>query len=479
MGKVFTKWLRDKGIQHSKATPYHPQGNGVVERLHRTLTAVIAKTAEAKGNWARVLPMALYFLRCTPSASTEVSPFLLTHGWEPRTPLQVLYQSWVQSDLGGVDLSEWIVENTDRLECARDIATSNQVESSAKKAAKWNLKAVEREFQVGDLVWIRKPGLDLKLRESWDGPGRVIGINSPLSYKIEMDKRVITTVHIQQLKEFNQNKAIKRVTAVLEQDTEGEEIINRYAQAKVEPQQLTEEQQSQLAEVLGRHSHTLTKDPGLTTLTCFDIDTGQAEPIYQRPYNTPVALRSKVDEEIDWVLGKGFIRPSSSPWASPMVTVWKSDGSARLCVDFRKINGLTRQTPFYMPRVEEVLEGVGQACFISKLDLSKGYYEVQLTQEAIPKTAFTSHRGTFEFTRMPFGVKNAPACFQALMQRVLAEHKEYATAYVDDVVVFSVSWAHHLSHIDRVLQALAEAGLTANPAKCRWGGRTVDYLGQG
>ena len=198
---------------------------------------MIAKTAEAKGNWARVLPMALYILRCTPSASTEVSPFLLTHGWEPRTPLQVLYQSWVQSDLGGVDLSEWIVENTDRLECARDIATSNQVESSAKKAAKWNLKAVEREFQVGDLVWIRKPGLDLKLRESWDGPGRVIGINSPLSYKIEMDKRVITTVHIQQLKEFNQNKAIKRVTAVLEQDTEGEEIINRYAEAKVEHQQ--------------------------------------------------------------------------------------------------------------------------------------------------------------------------------------------------------------------------------------------------
>ena len=112
-GKVFTKWLRDKGIQHSRTTPYHQQANGVIERLHLTLTAIVSKTAEAKGNWAKVVTMALYFLRCTPSASTGVSPFLVTHGWEPVTPSQVLYQSWVQFDLGGIDLSEWVLENTD------------------------------------------------------------------------------------------------------------------------------------------------------------------------------------------------------------------------------------------------------------------------------------------------------------------------------------------------------------------------------
>ena len=160
-----------------------------------------------------------------------------------------------------------------------------------------------------------------------------------------------------------------------------------------------------------------------------------------------------------------------------MVTVKKADGSARLCVDFRKINSLTRQTPFYMPRVEEVLEGVGQARFISKLDLSKGYYQVQLTEDAIPKTAFTSHRGVFEFTRMPFGVKNAPACFQELMQRVLAEQYQWSTAYMDDVVVYSRTWSEHLDHIASVLEALKGAGLTANPTKCRWGGRAVEFLG--
>ena len=337
----------------------------------------------------------------------------------------------------------------------------------------WNRKAKERVFKVGDKVLIRKPGLDTKLRESWEGPGVVLTVNSPLSYKIQTDKGVMSTVNIQQLKDYVEPKTIRRVTSVLEQDSEGDDITNRFAEAKIEPQELTEPQWLQLQQLLAKHSKVLDKEPGLTKLVDFDIDTGDAEPIYQRPYNTPIALRKRVDLEIDWLLERGFIRPSSSPWASPMVTVKKADGSARLCVDFRKVNGLTRQTPFYMPR----LEGVGQAQYISKLDLSKGYYQVQLTEQATPKKAFTSHRGTYEFTRMPFGVKNAPAVFQSLMQRVLTDQGDWATAYMDDIVVFSLTWEDHLRHVESVLVALRQAGLTANPSKCTWGGRSVEFLG--
>ena len=257
---------------------------------------------------------------------------------------------------------------------------------------------------------------------------------------------------------------------MLEADTDQDDITQRFAEVKLEQQPLSVEQQGQLRAVLAKHDKVLTKEPGLTQLVTFDIDTREASPVYQRPYNTPASLRHSVDLEIDCLLEKGYIQPSSSPWASPMVTVRKADGSARLCVDFRKINDLTRQTPFYMPRVEKVLEGVGQATHISKLDLSKGYYQVQLTDRSIPKTAFTTHRGTFEFTRMPFGVKNTPAAFQELMQRVLAEHREFATAYMDDVVIFSSSWSEHVEHIDRILDTLGKAGLTANPSKCKWGG---------
>ena len=334
VSKEFKKWLQDKEIAHSRATPYHPQGNGVVERLHRTL---VAKTVEAKGNWAKVLPMALYFLWCTPSASTGVSPFLVTHGWEPRTNLQVLYQSWVESVLGGVDLADWILENQERVECVRDIATSNLVQASAKRTETWNKRAVSRSFNVGDSVWVRRPGLDLKLRESWVGPGKVVACNSPVSYKIQLEDRLIPTVHIQQLKIVQPCKAVKRVTSVLEQDSSADDITDRFAEAQIEEQTLTDSQQSELAGVLGRFKMVLDKEPGLTTLVNFEMDTGDEKPIYQRPYSTPVAFREKVDVEIDWLLQRGFIRPSSSPWASPMVTVKKADGSARLCVDFHKI----------------------------------------------------------------------------------------------------------------------------------------------
>ena len=476
-GKTFQDWLRRHGIKHVRSTPYHPQGNGVVERLHRTLNNMITKITQSKGNWATITPMALYFIRCTPSATTGISPFLARHGWEPSTPLQVLYKTWVQQDLGDIDLTEWVNINAERIEIARDKSLANKLNISQKRKHKWDLKAVNRSFEIDDEVLVRKPGLNSKLSESWEGPYRVIAKNSPLSYKIDTGDRRLNSVHIQLIKRYDRPKQVKRVTSVLEGDTEQDDITTRYSEAKVEEQQLRPEQQQQLQTVLDRHTEVLTDQPGLTRLVKFSIDTGSEEPIFQRAYSTPAALKQSVDKEIDWLLSQNYIRPSRSPWSSPMVTVKKPDGSARLCVDFRRINEITRQMPFYMPRVEEVLEGVGKASYISKMDLCKGYYQVEMEISDIPKTAFICHRGKFEFLRMPFGVKNAPAAFQELMQTILNPYKTFTTAYMDDIVVFSDSWENHLNHIDVVLTALSKAGLTANPRKCRWGGKSIEFLG--
>jgi len=137
----------------------------------------------------------------------------------------------------------------------------------------------------------------------------------------------------------------------------------------------------------------LTKEPGLTNLAQFRIDTGSHQPLCQGPYNTPQALIATVNKELDWLKEKGYIRPASSSWASPMVTVRKPDGAARLCIDFKAINAVTTPLPFYMPRVEEVLEKVGKAKVISKLDLTKGYYQVPMHEADIEKTAFICHQG--------------------------------------------------------------------------------------
>ena len=158
-----------------------------------------------------------------------------------------------------------------------------------------------------------------------------------------------------------------------------------------------------------------------------------------------------------------------------MVTVKKPDGSARICVDFKRINAITTPLPFYMPWVEEVLEQVGRSKVISKLDLSKGYYQVLMVVADIPKICFVCHRGKYEFLHMPFGVRNAPAVFQALMTKLLIECKRFCSPYMDDVVIYSSSWEEHKVHVREVLRKLKGACLTVNPTKCSWGIRPWNF----
>ena len=202
-------------------------------------------------------------------------------------------------------------------------------------------------------------------------------------------------------------------------------------------------------------------------------------PLYTRG---PQSLIESVNKELDWLKSKGYIRPSESPWTSPMVTVHKPDGTARLCVDFKAINMVKEPIPFYMPRVEEVLESVGKSSIISKLELTKGYYQVPMHSDNIKKTAFMCHQGRFEFLRMPFGVKNAPAVFQELMQGLFRDYSSFCSPYMDDLVIFSSSWEDHVQHVRQVLDKLWMAGLTANPlgwhqngvsGSLDWGGHHV------
>ena len=159
-----------------------------------------------------------------------------------------------------------------------------------------------------------------------------------------------------------------------------------------------------------------------------------------------------------------------------MVTVRKPDETARICVYFKRINEVTEPIPFYMPWVEEVLEAVGRSRVISKLNLSKGYYQVPMLTEHIGKTAFVCHRVNFEFLRMPFGVKNAPAVFH-LMTQIMKDCSKFARPYMDDVVIISTSWEDNKGRVRRVLECLRKAGLTAHPKKCCWGGILMEFLG--
>ena len=133
-----------------------------------------------------------------------------------------------------------------------------------------------------------------------------------------------------------------------------------------------------------------------------------------------------------------------------MVSVRKLDGTARLCIEFKAINAITTPLPFYMPRVEEVLERVEKSRVISKIDLSNRYYQVPMHPGDVEKTVFVCHQGKYEFLRMLFGVRNAPAVFQELMTKLFCEYKTFCSPYMDNLIVYSSSWEDHVEHVRKV-----------------------------
>ena len=159
---------------------------------------------------------------------------------------------------------------------------------------------------------------------------------------------------------------------------------------------------------------TLSNDELGTTDVTHSIDTGDHPPIKQPPRRIPYALRQTVDEMVDDMLRQEVIQPTSSPWGSPVVLVKKKDGSLRFCVDYRRLNSVTKRDVYPLPRVDDILEALAGARYFSTLDLASGYWQVTMDPAAREKTAFVTNAGLYEFNKMPFGLCNAPATFQRL-----------------------------------------------------------------
>jgi hypothetical protein len=218
---------------------------------------------------------------------------------------------------------------------------------------------------------------------------------------------------------------------------------------------------------------TIPREVGLTTIPTIDT----VNPPAARPRPLSLAEREQVRKELEKMLKLGVIRPSNSPWSSPIVLVTKKDGSVRFCVDYRKLNGITIKDSYPMPRLEDLLNRLHGKKYFSVLDARSGYWQLPVAEEDIFKTAFITHEGLFEFVKQPFGISSGCAIWQRMLDRVLGDLRFNCCAvYIDDILVFSDSLEQHMKDLQNVFDRLRTGGIQLKASKCKLAMREVVYL---
>ena len=472
VGSLVAHLCRDLHIDKVKTAPYHPECNGVVERMYGTLGAMLTKAASLGQDWVGQVPFALFALRSSPNRDTGFSPFQLVYGHSVRTPLDILHQGWAEVAFSELDTEEWSEWLVARLESWHDILRERGEKASKERKKAHDKGAVVRTLVEGDLVLCRVPGMTKKLKESWHGPYEVVKAVNRVDYKVKLRRGRTKVLHINNLKKYHPRGEEVLRLAVVAEDCEEDEVLG-----------------PKLSEVCAGFDRRIVDDikaefpgvfsdsPGRTRVVKLHIKTGDSEPVVSHPHRVPDRLKEGVRMEVLKLVEEGIAVPSCSPWASPIVPVPKKDGSVRICVDYRRLNDVTVGDPFYMVTLEEILEKVGGARVMSKLDLSKGFYQVEVDAQSQEKTAFVCPFGKFEFKRMPFGLKNAPALFQRCMEVVLHNCYRFSAPYIDDVLVFSENPEDHAVHLRQVILELCRSGMTVKESKCSFGMKKIEYLG--
>lgn len=400
--------------------------------------------------------------------------FLVPHGCQVDLRAGVLYVANEEIPLTKPTVEEFephcyraVVTSTVSLPPRSEMIVPTQVEG-LRGTERWGLvEPVRRNCQREDGVLVGRTLVDLQERQ--------------------VAMRVLNTAdHSKKLKQGEVIAQCQEIGSVLlppTQDSVGNaevpaHILQLYERSVAD---LDLEKAKQVKELLIEYSSIFSKGPddlGCTGMVKHHIRTADALPIRQRPRRLPHALREEANRAVEEMRKHGVIEPSSSPWSSPVVLVKKPDGSTRFCVDYRRLNSVTHKDSYPLPRIDEMLEALSGSQWFSTLDLKSGYWQVELADEDKEKSAFSTGSGLWQFRVMPFGLCNAPATFERLMECVLTGlSPEIAMVYLDDIIVHASTFKEQLQRLRLVFQQLRGAGLKLSPKKCSLFQRRVKYLG--
>ena len=493
------------GIKQFKFTAYHPESQGALERFHQTLKNMLrAYCTEHNKDWDEGVHLVLFASREAVQESLGFSPFELLFGRTVRGPLKVLKEVWLQ-DEPVMNLLDYVSDMRQRAHEAWEVARKNLKQAQIKMKTWHDKKAKNRQFKVGDKVLALLPIPYQPLQARYSGPYVITKKVSEVDYVIDTpDQRKSQRLcHINMLKAYQQpseemtNEANDPVTSsqvlcstVLKerdsssQDTESvvgrspklrnSDILKKFQTEKLN--HLDPTKQGEMMQLVFQFVRLFPDTPSRTDQVLHDVDVGSATPIKQHPYIVNPLKLKIMRKEVAYMLENDLIEASSSEWSSPCVLVPKPDGTYRFCTDFRQVNKVTKSDSYPIPRVDDCVDRVGNAKFVSKLDLLKGYWQVPLTTRAKEISAFATPDGLYQYKVMPFGMKNAPATFQRLINTVISG-LEGCCAYIDDVVVYSDTCKEHLKHLQSLLLRLVEAKLTVNLGKSEFGCAHIVFLG--
>ncbi|KAI7796732.1 hypothetical protein IRJ41_005254, partial [Triplophysa rosa] len=462
------------GIKSVRTSVFHPQTDGLVERFNRTLKTMIRKFVhEDAKNWDKWLEPLLFAVREVPQASTGFSPFELLFGRQPRGVLDVLRETWEDGPSNSKNEIQHVLDLRTKLHTLGRLSMENLLQAQDKQSRLYNRGTNLRKFSPGEKVLVLLPTSSSKLLAKWQGPFEVTRQVGDLDYEvIRTDRSGARQIyHLNLLKKWQEVEPVLLATVISGEDDLGPEANTKPQSIALAPggDHLSPSQLTDIAKLQAEFADVFSPLPGRTKLIQHHIETVPGVVVRSRPYRLPEHKKNVVQTELAAMLEMGVIEESNSDWASPIVLVPKTDGSVRFCVDYRKVNAVSKFDAYPMPRVDELLDRLGSARFYSTLDLTKGYWQIPLSPLSKEKTAFTTPFGLHQFVTLPFGLFGAPATFQRLMDRILRPHTAYAAAYLDDIIIYSNDWQRHIQHLRAVLGALRAAGLTANPKKCAVG----------